>query len=205
MSRVAEINEARAPKRERGKQRVAALLEAAAAVFVEKGYEAATMTEIAARAGAPIGSLYQFFPGKEALADTLLQHYAGLLASDLQALQAQAAAMTPATLAGRLIVLNQNYPKEREVALVLADSRLDESARRAMFRQMMRKHIATVLRAHAPRLEAVRARDMAVVVLQLMKAVNTLNREKQLPGRAAAARELADLITQYLEKRLREA
>ena len=34
---------------------------------------AATMTEIAARAGAPIGSLYQFFPSKEAPADTLVQ------------------------------------------------------------------------------------------------------------------------------------
>ena len=50
------------PKRQRGKQRVAELLAAGAAVFAEKGYAAATMTEIAARAKAPIGSLYQFFP-----------------------------------------------------------------------------------------------------------------------------------------------
>jgi AcrR family transcriptional regulator len=202
MSRVLETSEARAPKRERGKQRVASLLEAAAAVFVEKGYEAATMTEIAARAGAPIGSLYQFFPGKEALADTLLQHYAGLLAGGLETLEGQAATLTPAALAERLLTLMQRYPKEREVAHVLADVRLDESERRAMFRQMLRKHIAAVLRAHAPRLEAARARDMALVVLQLIKAVNTLNREEQLPGRAAAARELGELITQYLEERV---
>src|SRR5260370_17144348 len=78
MSSEAEALRARAPKRERGKQRVAELLQAAAAVFAEKGYEAATMTEIAARAGAPIGSLYQFFPAKEALADTLVQNYAPL-------------------------------------------------------------------------------------------------------------------------------
>ncbi len=71
MSSDTEMHCARLPKRARGKQRVAALLQAAAAVFAEKGYEAATMTEIAARAGAPIGSLYQFFPVKEALADTL--------------------------------------------------------------------------------------------------------------------------------------
>jgi AcrR family transcriptional regulator len=36
---------------------VAALIAAASAVFLEKGYDAATMTEIAARAGASIGSL----------------------------------------------------------------------------------------------------------------------------------------------------
>ncbi|MEJ1960626.1 MAG: helix-turn-helix domain-containing protein [Gammaproteobacteria bacterium] len=79
MSNDTELTTARAPKRERGKQRVAELLQAAADVFAEKGYEAATMTEIAARAGAPIGSLYQFFPVKEALSDTLLQSYAALL------------------------------------------------------------------------------------------------------------------------------
>ena len=55
--------------RRRGRERVAALLAAAATVFAERGYEAATMTEVAARAGASIGSLYQFFPTKELLAE----------------------------------------------------------------------------------------------------------------------------------------
>jgi len=45
---------AKEPKRERGKQRVAALLDAGAELFAEKGYEATTMTEIASRAGAAI-------------------------------------------------------------------------------------------------------------------------------------------------------
>src|SRR5262249_19964005 len=66
---------ARAPQRERGKRRVAALLKAAASSFAEKGYDAVTMTEVAARARAPIGSLYQFFPSKEALADALLDRF----------------------------------------------------------------------------------------------------------------------------------
>ena len=89
MSSNAEATGARAPKRARGKQRVADLLQAAAAVFAEKGYEAATMTEIALRAGASIGSLYQFFPVKEALADTLVQNYVALLAADLQQLESR--------------------------------------------------------------------------------------------------------------------
>ena len=41
----------KAPQRANGKLRVAAILEAAAAVIAEKGYEGATMAEIAARAG----------------------------------------------------------------------------------------------------------------------------------------------------------
>ncbi len=68
----------RVPKRQRGHERVAILLEAAARVFLEKGYDAATMTEIAAAANSSIGSLYQFFPTKPLLAEALhidrLQH-----------------------------------------------------------------------------------------------------------------------------------
>ena len=52
----------REPIRKRGHERVAALLNAAASCFVEKGYDAVTLTEIAARAGASIGSLYSFSP-----------------------------------------------------------------------------------------------------------------------------------------------
>ena len=36
-------------------------MEAGVAVFTEKGYDAATMSEIAARSGTAIGSLYRFF------------------------------------------------------------------------------------------------------------------------------------------------
>ncbi|HXM07797.1 MAG TPA: TetR family transcriptional regulator, partial [Candidatus Acidoferrum sp.] len=50
------------PQRRPGKLRVAALMEAGAAEIAERGFEGATMAAIAARAGAPIGSLYRFFP-----------------------------------------------------------------------------------------------------------------------------------------------
>src|ERR1700722_4112279 len=112
MSSEAENTIARAPKRARGKQRVAQLLRAAAAGFAEKGLAAATMTEIADRAGAPIGSLYQFFPAKEALADTLLREYAALLAADLQQLEARAAGISTTVLVEELFGLLRAHPVE---------------------------------------------------------------------------------------------
>ncbi|MFN6579504.1 MAG: TetR family transcriptional regulator [Aulosira sp. ZfuVER01] len=57
----------RQPKQQRGKERVKKILDAAAAVFDEVGYEAATTHLIAAKAQTAIGSLYQFFPDKAAI------------------------------------------------------------------------------------------------------------------------------------------
>src|ERR1700677_2906416 len=113
------------PKRQRGKQRVAELLAAGAAVFAEKGYAVATMTEIAARAGAPIGSLYQFFPSKEALADTLVQNYVALLAADLEALEARARDLDARDLIEGLFSVLRGHPQERAATLPLVEARMD--------------------------------------------------------------------------------
>ena len=202
MSSEADSSGARAPKRARGKQRVAELLQAATAVFAEKGYETATMTEIAARAGAPIGSLYQFFPVKETLADTLVQNYVALLAADLEALEGRAGGIDTKAIVAGLFDLLRAHPRERAAVLPLAEARMDERTRRTTFRHMLRRHIAAILRAHTPALPAEAARDIAVVVLSLMKAANTLGDEEGLPGRAAGLRELQALTAQYLEQRL---
>ncbi len=61
----------RLPKQERGKQRVEKILDAAAEIFAEVGYEAATTHVIAARANTAVGSLYQFFPDKSAIFNAL--------------------------------------------------------------------------------------------------------------------------------------
>jgi AcrR family transcriptional regulator len=161
------------------------------------------MTEIAARARAPIGSLYQFFPAKEALADMLVQNFVALLAADLQELEARASEIDNQTLVERLFGLLRSHPRERAAALPLAEARMDERTRRTTFRHMLRKHIAAILRARLPSLPAETARDMAVVVLQMMKAASALSDEEGLPGRAAGLRDLQTLAAQYLEQRLR--
>jgi len=202
MSSQLEDGSARAPKRARGKQRVAELLQAATTVFAEKGYEAATMTEIAARADAPIGSLYQFFPTKGALADTVVQNYAALLLGDLQALEARAGELSSQALVESLFGLLRGRPQERAAAMPLAEARMDERARRTTFRHMLRKNIAAILRARAPGLSTEAARDVAIVMAQLMKAASSLSDEDGLAGRGGALRELQALAVQYLEQRL---
>lgn len=201
MSSKGEAASARIPKRERGRQRVAELLSAAAEVFAEKGYEAATMTEIAARAGAPIGSLYQFFPAKEVLADTLVQRYIASLSAELTVLQEQAGTIELSRLVERLFGLLRGHPEER-AAMPVIEARMDPGTRRATFRPLLRRQIAAILRARQPALSADSAREIAVVILQLMKAARGLSDEEDLPGRAAAQRELQGLALTYLQQRL---
>ena len=63
------------PTQERSVAMVEALLEAAARVFVAEGYAHATTNRIAAAAGVSVGSLYQYFPSKDAIAVELLRRY----------------------------------------------------------------------------------------------------------------------------------
>ena len=61
------------PSQKRAKITVDTILEAAAQVFTELGYAACTTNKIAERAGVSIGSLYQYFPNKDAIIVSLTE------------------------------------------------------------------------------------------------------------------------------------
>jgi AcrR family transcriptional regulator len=63
------------PRQRRSKVTYDAILEATTQLLIEKGYAATTTNHIAERAGISIGSLYQYFPNKEAIAVELLQRH----------------------------------------------------------------------------------------------------------------------------------
>ena len=65
------------PKQARSETTFDAILEAAAQIFERHGYAAGTTNRIAERAGVSIGSLYQYFPNKDAILLALVhQHLA---------------------------------------------------------------------------------------------------------------------------------
>jgi len=63
------------PVQSRSRERVERILDAAASAFADVGYDAATTDGIAAQAGTSIGSLYQFFPNKQALFDAVAKRH----------------------------------------------------------------------------------------------------------------------------------
>jgi len=75
MARRVRTTPRKNPKQERSRATVDAILEATARVLVEVGYERASTNRIARIAGVSIGSLYQYFPGKEALVAALVERH----------------------------------------------------------------------------------------------------------------------------------
>jgi AcrR family transcriptional regulator len=65
----------RVPSQDRSRKRALRILHAAARIFAETGYEAATTEAIAKAAGTSIGSVYQFFPNKHAIFDAIARRH----------------------------------------------------------------------------------------------------------------------------------
>ncbi len=65
----------KSPVQERSKKTVEFILDAAAQIFTERGFAGGTTNHIAARAGVSIGSLYQYFPNKDAIMVGLMERH----------------------------------------------------------------------------------------------------------------------------------
>lgn len=63
------------PRQARARETVEAILTAAARILTSEGFEALTTNRVAAVAGVSVGSLYQYFPNKEALARALCERH----------------------------------------------------------------------------------------------------------------------------------
>lgn len=70
-----EIRPRKVPRQARATATVDAILHAAAEAVARDGFEGANVNQIAERAGVSIGSLYQYFPSKEALLVQLIEHH----------------------------------------------------------------------------------------------------------------------------------
>jgi AcrR family transcriptional regulator len=171
-------------------------MEAAATVIAEKGFEAATMAEIAARAGALVGSLYHFFPNKEVLADALIQRYGGIIDGAFDRIGSQASSMPIEALADALVYLLVEIQGESKAMRALLESRGELSARRQELFDTLLGHIARILTLRSPQIPPQTARHMAVILLQNMKAM------KELAADRGTAAELRDMSRLYLANKL---
>jgi len=200
-SHLAEPGPRRVPRQQRGERRVAQLLQAAATEIAAVGYDAATMSAIAERAGAPIGSLYQFFPNKQAITHALRTDYGKDYEARLIALEARAKELSLERLVGRLIDLSVDFVESHPAFLALLDA---PSVTRspASLRMTLRARVAACLAAIHPRVTRKTAARLAAVTLQMLKGLNQLYAETPTPERRQFVREYNIALHGYLHAQL---
>jgi len=76
MAQRPQTSPRKAASQKRSRLTVDALVEATARILIKEGYDRASTNKIAAVAGVSIGSLYQYFPSKEALVAAVIERHA---------------------------------------------------------------------------------------------------------------------------------
>jgi len=114
---------ARIPQRARGKARFETILDAAAELIVESGVSGVTMHKVAKRAATPTGSMYHFFPDREALVLALRDRHDAALeeihATTLQITTAQWRAFSTAEVINALVSPVIDYFERNPDCLVI--------------------------------------------------------------------------------------
>ena len=120
------INPRKSALQRRSRVTVDALLEATARILVKEGFDKASTNRIAAVAGVSVGSLYQYFPSKEALVATLIDRHNQEV---MQAVQGELA---------EAVDLPMEQAVRKLVAVAVKAHRIDPKLHRALAEQIPR-------------------------------------------------------------------
>ncbi len=191
----------RVPRQERAEQRVAELLESAAAELTEVGYEAATMKAIAIRAGASIGAAYQYFPNKQALVSTLRQQYAIEMEKRWARLEETTAGRSVRERTDGFVDMMVLFLDEHPAYIAILDAPAD-SRRERKTRDQLRERLAQVFCARRPDISHQQASLVASIALQMIKSMNSLYAAARSQERTAIVMEYKLALAAYLGKRL---
>jgi len=155
---------------------VEAILVAAAQVFRRNGYATATTDRIAERAGVSIGSLYQYFPNKDAILVALAERHIDAGFALVRELLAEASTGVPEVeplLRRFVLAMIALHEHERELHRVL----FEEAPLPSRVRRQLRKRenefateVCALLRAHP----GVRMREPEVTAYVLVHTVDAL-------------------------------
>jgi len=157
------------PTQQRSKATVEAILAAAAQVFRRHGYAATTTDRIAQRAGVSVGSLYQYFPNKDAILVTLAERHIDAGFALVRLLLREALAETPplAAMLRRfvlaMIVLHEHEPELHRV--LFEEAPLPSHVRRRLREREneLASEVSRLLEAHPE--ACVRSPDVTAYVI----------------------------------------
>jgi AcrR family transcriptional regulator len=156
------------PTQERSRDTVATILNATARILAKRGFDGLTTNAVARAAGVSIGSLYQYFPNKEALVAALTERHIEDMNAAIHAEFERVAELPVAAAARAIIELTfRAHMIDPELHRVLTDQ-MPRVGRIAKLRQMDEiTHRLLVAMLVARRAEiAIRDPDLAAFVLE---------------------------------------
>jgi AcrR family transcriptional regulator len=190
--RGAALKPRKKPRQSRSVETVGVILEAAARILEQRDFAGYTTNAVAERAGVSIGSLYQYFPGKEALTAALIERETSLLLDDVMATDQTADGRQGLTLLIRAAVKHQ---MRRPVLARL----LDFEEQRLPLSQQVRRISSiltdTIIR-HMKRISGLGRSDMKEAAADIFAIVK---------GMVDAAGERGETASARLEERVARA
>jgi AcrR family transcriptional regulator len=192
------------PRRQaRGQRRIDQLLDAADTVFAQVGYERATTNAICDHAGVSPGTLYQFFPNKQAIAEALAARYLQRLPVTHRAAFDVASAHGPLAelishVVDPFISLHRQGPG---LEALLTGSAISEELTASIdgLKQHVEQSLAALFRARCPNTNRAEINRAAATSVQLVKAflhsavTGTPKQQKE------GIQELKTVLFRYLE------
>lgn len=194
----------RAPKQERSQLRVERILDAAAHEFARVGFEEATTNSIARRARTSVGSLYQFFPNKEAVLHALTDRYrAKLHALHERILSKEATRLPTAAFYDRLVNAIAEFhaaePGFRSLFYGSTTSPYLAAAARTLHQECISRAEFDI-GARMPMLNAEDVRLYAVLNVEVIKSLLPLAETKDQAMRTRILAEIKKLLLAYMSQ-----
>jgi AcrR family transcriptional regulator len=191
------------PQQKRSSRRVAEYLDVAANLFAEVGYDAATMTAIAERAGSSIGGLYRYFPDKQTLAIALLKQYTADFEEVWTSALPELKSISVAEFAEHLIDRMTEFVTSRPAYFILHTAPI-RFRRDAATRTQLRTEFSKAFLVKCPSLSQEVALLAAHVTVQITKGMLSACADVDTKRRSPMVREFKRALTNYLRDVLRE-
>jgi AcrR family transcriptional regulator len=202
MAAQTRTNPRKLPRQDRSRATIDAILEATARVLVKEGFDRASTNRIAEAAGVSVGSLYQYFPGKEALVAALIERHieemSSLFASAFERLGRLPLREATRELVGLHLRAHSIDPRLHQV-LSEQIPRIDRLDRVRDIERTVTDLVGAYLRAHR---DEIKVRDLELASFVVVQAVEGVTHAALLHERrvddARLIDEMTALVVRYL-------
>lgn len=203
MARKSKIAPRKQPLQARSRETVTAILDATARVLVKLSYSKLTTNRVAEVAGVSVGSLYQYFPSKEALVDAVLDRHLEVLRVAVLAGLGNVKGLPLREATRELIeILVRAHASDRALHRVLL-TELPRANRLERFRAWEVLLHAAIVQILAERKSELRPIDLPTAAFVVLVAVDGLNTASllflpDLPTGISMVDEATELVVRYL-------